>query len=33
MSETHTSSQPRKWIVPMLPRSADEKHRAATPLY
>jgi low temperature requirement protein LtrA len=28
----HTPSQPRKWIVPMLPRSNDEAHRASTPL-
>jgi low temperature requirement protein LtrA len=28
----HTQPKPRSWIVPMLPRSADEGHRAATPL-
>lgn len=28
----HTHSQPRKWIIPMFPRSSDEKHRASTPL-
>ncbi len=28
----HTHPQPRKWIVPMLPRSVDEAHRPSTPL-
>src|SRR5688572_5001703 len=32
MTEHTQSPQPRKWIVPMLPRSKDEAHRASTPL-
>jgi low temperature requirement protein LtrA len=32
MTEHAQSPQPRKWIVPMLPRSKDETHRASTPL-
>lgn len=28
----HTSAQPHKWLVPMHPRSPQEKHRVSTPL-
>jgi low temperature requirement protein LtrA len=32
MAEQTHSTPSRNWIVPMLPRSADEAHRASTPL-